>query len=234
MQAMNNNMAYMPTPIRSVHVIKEDSWTRRSYKITTLDDLSCLYTVDTSDGAPQVTLTRHLQPIPYTRQASSISRLSGQFSLSGLLGQSRHHQQQQTGQSSNNYVVGTANFHITVSSKIDIHLSTNQTITMKRPDSFSSKRRFESLTPLGTLEWKSGGGALGSLVTSDLKLVDMSGRTVARYQKHSSLLSGRSDEITLFVPELAGFLDIVIITCIATIEYRKLEEEIVTEAADNI
>ncbi|KLJ12009.1 hypothetical protein EMPG_12844 [Blastomyces silverae] len=228
-------MAYLPTPIRSVHVIKENSWTRRSYKITTPDDLSCLYTVDISDGTPQVTLTRHLQPIPHTRQASSISRLSGQFSLSGLLGQSRHQQQQQqqqTGQSSNDYVVGTANFHMTVSSKIGINLSTNQTITMKRPDSFSSKRSFESLTPLGTLEWKSGSG--GSLVTSDLKLVDMSGRTVARYEKHSSLLSGRSDEITLLVPELDGFLDIVIITCMATIEYRRIEEEIVAEAAGGI
>ncbi|PGG96468.1 hypothetical protein GX51_07802 [Blastomyces parvus] len=232
---MNNNMDYLQAPIRCVHLIKEESWTRCSYKITTPDGLSCLYTVAISDGTPKVTLTRHLQPIPYTRPASSISRLSGQFSLSGLLGQSRHRQQQQqAGQSSNDYVVGTANFHITASSKIDISLSTNQAITMRRPDSFSSKRRFESLTPLGTLEWKSGGGALGSLVTSDLKLVDMSGRTVARYEKQSSLRSGRSEQITLLVPELDGFLDIVILTCMATIEYRRISDEIVEEVAGGI
>ncbi|QSS51852.1 hypothetical protein I7I53_07290 [Histoplasma capsulatum var. duboisii H88] len=232
MQALNDSMAYMQPPIRCVHLAKERSWTRLGYKITTPDDSSCLYTVGTSRSHPEVTLTRHLQPVPYTRQTSSISRLSGQFSLSNLLGQSRHHHyhHQQTAQFNNNYLVGTATFH-TFSSKIDIGLSTNHTIIMKRPDPLSTTRRFESLTPLGTLEWKSDGGPFGSLVSSNLKLVDARGRTVARYQKRSSSLSRESDVITLLVPELDGFLDIVVITCMATIEYRRVEDEAIEEVA---
>ncbi|PGH35635.1 hypothetical protein GX50_01483 [[Emmonsia] crescens] len=229
-------MAYAQPRIRRVHLVKDKSWTRLNYKIITPDDVSCLYTVGTSSSHPEVTLTRHLQPLPYTQSTSSISRLSGQFSLSSLLGQSRyhhHHQQQQGAGVNNDYGVGSATFH-TFSSKIDINLSTNHVITMKRPDPFSTTRRFESLTPLGTLEWKSDGGALGSLVSSNLKLVDASGRTVARYEKHSSLLSKQSDAITLLVPELDGFLDIVIITCMAMIEYRRVEDDEVEEIVGDI
>ncbi|OJD17662.1 hypothetical protein AJ78_02253 [Emergomyces pasteurianus Ep9510] len=228
-------MACAQPPIRRVHIVKEKSWTRLSYKIITPDDVSCLYTVTTSSGHPEVTLTRHLRPIPHTQSTSSMPRLSGQFSLSSLLGQSRHHhhhhhhyQHQDAAQFNNDHVVGTATFH-TFSSKIDICLSTNHAITMKCPDLFTSSRRFESLTPLGTLEWKREG-----LVSSNLKLVDESGRTVARYEKHWSLLSKQSDAITLLVPELDGFLDIVIITCMATIEYKRVEDEVVAEAAGGI
>ncbi|OAX81625.1 hypothetical protein ACJ72_04036 [Emergomyces africanus] len=221
-------MAYAQPPIRRVHLVKEKSWTRQGYKIITPDDVSCLYTVQTSSSHPELTLIRHLQPIPYTQATSSMSRLSGQFSLSSLLGQSRHHQQYQGAQINNDCVVGTATFH-TFSSKIDINLSTNHAITMKRPDLFTSTYRFESPTPLGTLEWKRDG-----LVSSNLKLVDVSGRTVARYEKHLSLLSKQSDAITLLVPELDGFLDFVILTCTAMIEYKRVEEDIVAEAVGGI
>ncbi|ODH49879.1 hypothetical protein GX48_03968 [Paracoccidioides brasiliensis] len=134
MQAMNNDMAYPQAPIRRVYLIKDQGWTRRGYKITTPDELSCLYNVHTSSSHPGVTLTRHLQPIPYHAPASSMSRLSGQFSLSGLLGHSENHQQPGS-QINNDHVVATVNFH-TLSSKIDIGFSTNQAIVMKCPDAF--------------------------------------------------------------------------------------------------
>ncbi|ODH49878.1 hypothetical protein GX48_03967 [Paracoccidioides brasiliensis] len=66
-----------------------------------------------------------------------------------------------------------------------------------------------------------GGAALGSLVSSNLKLVDGGKRTVARYEKKSSMLSKENDVIALLVPELDGFLDIVVITCLATLEYKR-------------
>ncbi|ODH26373.1 hypothetical protein ACO22_04651 [Paracoccidioides brasiliensis] len=194
MQAMNNDMAYPQAPIRRVYLIKDQGWTRRGYKITTPDELSCLYNVHTSSSHPGVTLTRHLQPIPYHAPASSMSRLSGQFSLSGLLGHSENHQQPGS-QINNDHVVATVNFH-TLSSKIDIGFSTNQAIVMKCPDAFSSAR-------------------------SNLKLVDGGKRTVARYEKKSSMLSKENDVIALLVPELDGFLDIVVITCLATLEYKR-------------
>ncbi|EEH40176.1 hypothetical protein PAAG_02231 [Paracoccidioides lutzii Pb01] len=212
-------MAYTQAPLRRVYLIKDQSWTHRGYKITTPDELSCLYTVQTSSSHPEVILIRHLQPTPYNLPASFMSRLSRQFSLSGLLGHSENHQQPGS-QINNDHVVATVNFH-TFSSKIDISFSTNQAIVMKCPDAFSSARRFESLTPLGTLEWKRDRGALGSLVSSNLKLVDGGKRTVARYEKKSSMLSKENDVIALLVPELYGFLDIVVITCLATLEYKR-------------
>ncbi|EEH22534.2 hypothetical protein PABG_04745 [Paracoccidioides brasiliensis Pb03] len=143
-------------------------------------------------------------PIPYHAPASSMSRLSGQFSLSGLLGHSENHQQPGS-QINNDHVVATVNFH-TLSSKIDIGFSTNQAIVMKCPDAFSSARRFESLTPLGTLEWKRDWGGP---------------RWEVLYEKKSSMLSKENDVIALLVPELDGFLDIVVITCLATLEYKR-------------
>ncbi|PGH13237.1 hypothetical protein AJ79_03796 [Helicocarpus griseus UAMH5409] len=225
---MNNTVGY---PVRQVHVIKRESWTL-SYKITTPDETSILYTVQTSNGHPEVTVIRHLTPVPNnSQQASSTSRLSGQFSLSSLL--RAHSQQQGDSQYSNDYVVGTARFH-SLSSKIDVNLSTNHAFQMKRPDPFSSTRRFESLTPLGTLEWRSDGGALGSLITSNLKLVDGTGRTVAKYEKGSGLVSRGSSTITMLVPELDGFLDIVIMSCMATIEYRRVENKAASEAVGGV
>ncbi|KAK2811124.1 hypothetical protein FQN50_002460 [Emmonsiellopsis sp. PD_5] len=191
------------------------------YYITTPDGLWVLYTITTSSSHPELTITRHLNPIPYTEPPSTTAQLSSLFSSS-----SSHRRTHSN--PSNDLVIATATFH-TFSSKIDITLHNNQTFTMKRPDPFSSARRFNSLTPLGTLEWRSDGGVLGSLATSNMKLVDAGSqqRTFARYEKGKVGWSGRAEADTLMIVDdggVGGFFDMVVISLLATVEYKRVEK----------
>ncbi|KAK2740102.1 hypothetical protein FQN55_009051 [Onygenales sp. PD_40] len=212
----------------TVKIKRESGFTGGKYLVATPDCAWVLYTIITSSSHPELTITRHLQPIPYTPPPSTTAQLSSLFSSSS------HKHNRTPSNPSNDLTIATATFH-TFSSKIDITLHNNQTFTMKRPDAFSSARRFPSLTPLGTLEWRSDGGMLGSLGTSNMKLVDEGQqRTFAKYEKGKVGWSGSADPDLLTIVDggVGVYFDMVVISLIATLEYKRVEKKAAGAAGD--
>jgi hypothetical protein len=99
---------------------------------------------------------------------------------------------------------------------------------MKRPDPFASGRNFTTAS-LGRLKWKEEG-----ILSSNQRLEDQYKRVIARYEKHSSLLS-RGQTRTFLVlndPAFVGAnLDMIIVTGFASIEYRRQSDKEWVEAA---
>lgn len=82
-------------------------------------------------------------------------------------------------------------------------------------------RQFSSGTPFGTLEWK------GSLSNSSQLLLDENKRVLAKYEKkRSSMLSSvKEEKIVLCIPGLEPYLDLIVTTGFASIEYRRQSDK---------
>jgi hypothetical protein len=93
---------------------------------------------------------------------------------------------------------------------------------MKRPDPFASGRNFTTAS-LGQLKWKEEG-----IFSSNQRLEDQYKRVIARYEKHSSLLSRGPSRIFLVLDDPAfvdANMDVIIVTGFASIEYRRRSDK---------
>lgn len=102
-------------------------------------------------------------------------------------------------------------------------------MTMKRPDSLASGRKFDS--PLGKLQWKE-----DKLFSSNQKLVDQYKRVIARYEKQMSLFSRKMARLILLVqePNVLANLDMIIVTGLASIEYGRRSDKELEEAGEEV
>jgi hypothetical protein len=176
------------------------------YQLTSPGDTSAIYTIEASKSRPHLRVTKKIDtPPPYYDPPPQIFCPPNSIPTP-------------------NYTVGTADFH-SLSSEINVSFLQNGDgrlppipISMKRPDPLASGRKFPSGTPLGVLEWKE-----ESLISNGQVLLDKNKRILARYgKKKSSMLQFKKEEtFELCVPGLEPYLDLVILTGFASIDYRR-------------
>lgn len=215
-------MGYQFRPFYMTKVNKE-------YRIGSIpNDAARLFTIETSSHSkPQMTMTRRPPQMPgYPQQSYQQPDKSSLSALFGLSGSSTRE---------NDPIIATVIFH-SLSSKIDIQLAnTGQSITMKKPNLLSSSRNFY-VPGLGELQWKMEDGGLFS---STRHLIDQQGIEVARYERghRTSLFGSRADNTISVIDDwrfLDSFLEVIVITCLAAVEYDRRSEEGVGEVAGEI
>ncbi|KAK2761699.1 hypothetical protein FQN54_001527 [Arachnomyces sp. PD_36] len=203
----------MAKPIQTLNITRMGSDASPIYQITP-EDGSYTYTAITSQEAPHLTVTKQIQygPPPYPGPPTSYRPTDSNLVY--------------------NQPISTVKMH-TLSSKIDITLqqtagreaqsSSPHLFSMKRPNPLTASRKFQTQTPLGTLEWKG-----ESLMSSNQILLDGNGRVLARYGKKKSiplLSSVKGETLQLCVPGLELYIDLIVTTGLASIEYKRWSDE---------
>lgn len=202
----------MEEPIHSFSVLRLGSDASPIYQLTSQDG-SYSYTVHTSvKSKPHITMTKQIKCAPPPYPMPPAAGYSYPSSSTPVY----------------NQTVGTANFH-SLTGKIDVYFEyigdeaspPTRHISMKRRNPLATTRQFNTGTRLGRLEWKE------SFLNSNQMLIDEQKRVLARYEKKrvSMLSSVKEETFVLCAPGLEPYVDLIVMTGFASVEYRRRSDD---------